>query len=134
MEVEKVIRSLLTTDTDLLALTQEIWPVALPKSKNAQKYVITHVISNVLRPTIDGHHKLNLYTARVQCDCVAPTYAEMIELVRAVRLACNFKRGTIAGAQVTSVVLALEGPQIFDDEQRLYLQPVDFIITYQQGA
>lgn len=133
MKIEAVMRSLLKSDVGVAALTDQVWPVVLPKGNPAQKYITTQVISNLPRPTIDGFHKLNLYTARVQCDCVAPTYPELVALVEAVRVACNFKRGTIATAQVTSVVLALEGPQSFDDEQRLFMQPVDFIITYQLG-
>ena len=136
MKIEAVIRSLLTTDAAVVALVADrVWPVAIPNglSPDGQPYIVTQVISNVMRPTIDGHHKLNLYQARVQVDCVASSYPELCSLVEKVRLACNFKRGTIATARVTSVTLALEGPQNFDDEQRLFVQPVDFIIIYDQG-
>lgn len=135
MKVEKVIRSLLTSDPGVTALvsSDNIYPVALPRGIKISTYIVTQVISNVMRPTIDGHHKQNLYQARVQVDCVAPLYPALCALVEAVRLACNFKRGTIASARVTSVSLALEGPQNFDDEQRLFIQPVDFIIIYDQG-
>ena len=134
MKVEGIIRELLTTDAGVTAIVgANVHPVALPKGNNAQTYLVTQVISNVMRPTIDGHHKQNLYQARVQVDCVAPTYAGLCALVQAARLACNFKRGTIATARVTSVSLALEGPQNFDDQQRLFVQPVDFIIIYDQG-
>lgn len=134
MKAEQIIYSLLTNDAALAAIVgTDIYPVALPRNVKASTYVVTQVISNIMRPTIDGHHKQNLYQARVQIDCVATLYPKLCELVQAVRLACNFKRGTIAGARVTSVSLALEGPQNFDDEQRLFVQPVDFIIIYDQG-
>lgn len=134
MKVEQVIRSLLTGDAGVTGLVDtDIYPVAVEKGKQPKTYLVTQVISNIIRPTIDGHHKQNLYQARVQVDCVAPSYPKLCELVEKVRLACNFKRGTIASARVTSVSLALEGPQNFDDEQRLFVQPVDFIIIYDQG-
>jgi hypothetical protein len=125
---------LLAEPTLTTLVGNNIYPVVLPKSIKAKPYCIYQVISNMPMPTIDGANQKNLYEARIQVTCVSGNYPELKTLVPAVRNSMHLKRGIIAGVQVTSSVLALEGSEDFDEGSESYVQPLDFKVIYELGA
>lgn len=133
MKIEKVAKTLLNVPAITALVSDRVYPVIIPKSVGSPaNYVVFQVISNVPRPTIDAFSSYNAYSARLQVTAAAATYAELKSIVQAIRNALHLQRGTIAGVNVTSVVLAVEGPEDFDGTENVFVQPVDFLVTYRE--
>lgn len=133
MKIEKVINTLLNVPGITGKVGQRIYPVILPKSQGSpQSYIVFQVISNVPRLTLDATQGFKGFQARVQVNAAARTYSELKALVQSVRDALHLQRGTIAGVNVTSIVLSAEGPEDFDASENVYVQPVDFMVTHRE--
>lgn len=130
---EKIMRSLLLADAGVTALVgTDIYPSVIPEGKEPSRSLVVEVLENRPLPTIDGINQVAaLYEARVSVACVAKTYADVKALTAAVRAAAHLKRGSAAGRWVISSVLESEGPDEYGIEQGVFLQAVDYTITYQ---
>lgn len=132
MRAEQVIYALLSEAAGVTALVgTRIYPGVLPQG-TALPALALEFISGVELPTVDATAGFNLLQARVQVTAIAKTYAEVKTVLEAVRAACNFQRGTIAGVHVVSVRRDTIGPDLRDDDVQLFTQSIDFGITYQE--
>lgn len=130
MRAEKVIRSLLLANPTISgAVANRIYPVTLPEGTVLPAIVLDH-ISTVEQPTIDANAPLALVESRISVTVISNDYTTLKTLTDACRVACNFKRGTIASVSVVSVRRALVGPEYKDDELRSYAQPQDFMVLH----
>ena len=113
-------------------VSTRIYPVMLPEGQQLPALVIDHV--STYRPAvIDAFAANHLAQARIQCNCLASDHTTCRSLADAVRTAAQFQRGSIASVTVVSVLHAGEGPATFDVDLKVFHQPIDFIITYQQS-
>jgi hypothetical protein len=132
MTPEKVIVALLEADAGVVALVgSRIFPSATTQGQ-ALPAIFYDVIADVPQPTLSASAGENVYVARVQLACVGATYTASRELGSAVRDACHLKHGVYAGAKVVSSVLALRGPDFANDAQGVFVNQMDFSITYQE--
>ena len=133
MKAEAVVNYLLSNDAPLAVLVgNNIYPVIVPEGESPARYAVYKLVSNVAQSTIDALSNFQLYKARVQVTLVANTYADLKTLVQTARDACNKKNGTINGIKVVSCMLALEGPDDYDDGTGFFIQPIDFQIFYHE--
>jgi hypothetical protein len=129
---EKVIHALLMQDAGVTALAgQRCYPGELPQGCAHPALTYEHVVSTEL-PTYAAPGDGALMRARIQVTCIADTYPAVKRLLAAVVAACNKARGLIADVQVISVVRDVVGPDDKGDDRGVRLQPVDFIVIYQE--
>jgi hypothetical protein len=74
-----------------------------------------------------------LRTERVQVTVYAANYASQKLLLALVRTACPNTRGTVNGVDVDSILPDGEGPDLFEQETRLYEQSRDFIVKWKSA-
>jgi hypothetical protein len=79
--------------------------------------------------SMDAQAEFSIVTERVQVTAMCKTYPEVKALLKLVRRACNFQRGTIAGENVVSIVRDTVGPDL-DDPAGNSFQSIDFKVTY----
>ncbi|MER2537639.1 MAG: DUF3168 domain-containing protein [Azonexus sp.] len=130
MRAEAVIYSLLTVAAGVTALVgPRIYPQVIAQD---QPYpaIMFHKISAIRMPHISASLGANLVEARIQVSAFAKSYPEVKTLAEEIRKALIYKSGTYAGVQVVAVLFDLEGPDQFDDSNRIYYQPLDFLITH----
>lgn len=89
-------------------------------------------ISLVPLGAIDAQAEFALVVSRVQVTVEAKDYASMCALISAVRKACNYQRGAIAGVNVVSVLRDIEGPDPDENDAQIYDQVIDFKVTYHE--
>ena len=133
MSAEKIMRALLLADSGVTALVgSDIYPGVIPEGREPVRSLVVALLDNEPQPTIDGINQAPLmFRALVSVACVAKTYADVKALVGAVRTAAHLKRGSVAGAWLISSVLQSEGPDEYGIDQGVFLQAVDYTITYQ---
>lgn len=132
MSAEKVINALLTGASGVTSIVgTNVWPVFLPLGKTPPA-VVYQTVSAVRLPVIDAYASAHPTRARVQLDLMAATYAEVKQLREAVKSACQFQRGSIAGVTVISVLHGGEGVDAYVEALRLFHQTVDFIVTFNE--
>lgn len=133
MKIELVINTLLNVAGVTALVGTRIYPVVIPKSAGSPvAYVVYMVVSNAPRPTIDGGGGYKGYVARIQVTAAAATHSQLKAVVQAVRDALHLQRGTIAGVNVTSVALVGEGPEDYDSGEKLFVQPIDFMVVHRE--
>jgi len=128
-----VIRSLLAANSALTSqvpasrIMAGVIPLntALPAISIAQ-------ISGVQRPTVGMNEATKFYTDRVQVTCMAKTYPVQKQILALVQAACPNTHATVNGVDCDSVIQDTIGPDIFDADQSLYFQSVDFKVTYRR--
>ena len=133
MSAEKIMRALLLADSGVTALVgSDIYPGVIPEGREPVRSLVVALLDNEPQPTIDGINQAPLmFRALVSVACVAKTYADVKSLVGAVRTAAHLKRGSVAGAWLILSVLQSEGPDEYGIDQGVFLQAVDYTITYQ---
>lgn len=94
--------------------------------------IVYQLIADVPTPPLAASTGLNVYTGRVQVSCMGRTFAESRSLGSAVRSACHLRYGVIAGVQVVSCVMALRGPDFYDQSLGAHINTLDFSITYRE--
>lgn len=129
----KIIRALLVANAPVLALVPAVSIVAgeLPQGTVLPAIGITEV-STVELPRVDAYSQYTLVDARVQVTLIAATRPAQRQLRDAVRKACNYQRGSIAGATVVSVRRIGNGPDFNDPDTGFYMQTVDYSVIYQE--
>lgn len=131
MSAEKIIFALLAAHAPLVAVVpaSRIAPGPLPQGV-ALPAIATNLISNRARHTVSTAEARRLWISRMQCTALTASYAEQKRLIRLIDDACRYKRGTIAGFTGVSVIPELEGPDMRDDATVVYMQTIDFMVTY----
>lgn len=134
MSAVKVMRALLVADAPVLALVPAARIVAgvLPQGTALPAIAITEV-STIELPRVDANSLYTLADARVQVTLIATSYAAQKLLLDAVRKACNYERGSIAGVTVVSVRRAGNGPDFNDADTGFYMQTVDYSVIYHEA-
>lgn len=130
MSAIKIIRSLLVSDTDLVALVPSSRIVAgIPAQGMALPLLSLTEISRVDRNLIKGS-STSRSTSRVQVTVMAASYPAQKALLAAVRHAARSKVGDLSGLINVSVLLDGTGPDFMDNETAIYQQGQDFMITF----
>lgn len=126
-----IVLALLAGAADVTAQVpaQQIHPGAPPPAAAATPALFVGDIATVPEPGLDGRAAFSLMTCQVQVTAVSGDYGQVKALIDAVRRACNFQSGRIAGFDVVSILRAQTGPDTIDDAG-MYRQPIDFSVTY----
>lgn len=134
MSAVKVMLALLVADAPVLALVSAARIVAgvLPQGTALPAIAITEV-STIELPRVDANSPTTLADSRVQVTLIATSYPLQKQLLNAVRRACNYKRGSIAGITVVSVRRAGNGPDFNDADTGFYMQTVDYTVIYHEA-
>ena len=131
MSAEKIITALLRAHSPLVAVVStRIGPGPLPQG-TALPALATNLISNVRRNTVSTAEAAQLFRSRMQITVLASSYSQQKALIRLVSDACKYQRGTIAGSTGVSVLPDIEGPDMRDDDASIYMQTIDFSVSYQ---
>lgn len=132
MRAEKVIRSLLMAASGVTAIVST--RCYAPPLKQGQTYpaLLVEAVSTAPIPTIDASASYRLVRARIQVTAYAADLSTVKSLVEAVRVACDYKHGTIADVSVASVLCELVGPDEYVEGLYLYRQLVDFYVTLKE--
>lgn len=130
---EKAIYSLLKNYAPLTAIVPvaRIFTGLIPQDAALPALSYSHV-STVENTTIDAQSLYALVTSRIQVSVASKDYAQVKELIKQIRQACNYQRGTINGVLVTSIVRELIGPDFRDDESKVNFQSIDFRVVYHE--
>lgn len=133
MSGPRVIVALLKADAALLALVPVtgIYAGEIPQSAPLPALAYAS-ISEVERPTIAGTEALTLVDERMQITIAGKSYPAKKAVLDAVRLACNKRRGLVAGVRVQNVRHAGVGPDLDNTETAVFTQSIDFFVTYLQ--
>lgn len=132
MSAEKVIFNLLKNDAGIVALVgAKIFAGVIPQETVLPAIAYNH-ISTTERTTVAMTEASTLATSRIEVAVQAKDYPQQKQLIKAVRKACKNKRGTIAGVPVHSVIVGTVGPDMRDDDAVIYMQTIDFIVTYSE--
>lgn len=130
MSAEKIITALLRAHSPLVAVVStRIGPGPLPQG-TALPALATNLISNVRRNTVGTREAAQLFRSRMQVTVLASSYAQQKQLIRLVADACKYQRGTVAGVAGVSVLPDIEGPDMRDDDATIYMQTIDFAVSY----
>jgi hypothetical protein len=133
MKVELVPAYILANDAGISAANgANLWPVVVPKGQRPNTYIVWRVVSNVMRQTIDAGQSFKAWRARIEITVGAGDYLSLKNLVQAVRTAMNLQRGIINSVQVDLIMLALEGAEYYDDGSQVFVQTLDFYISYHE--
>ncbi len=134
MSAVKVIRALLAVDAAVLSLLPAVRIIAgvLPQGTLLPAVAITEV-STMEVGHIDAQAPTTLAEGRVQVTVITASYPAQKALLDAVRRACNYERGSIAGVPVVSVRRSANGPDFNDPESGFYMQSVDFRVIYHEA-
>lgn len=133
MSAVKAIRALLIANAPVIAICPAAKIVAgiVPQATALPALSILHVVTTNISH-IDAQAEFALVTSRVQVTAMASDYPGVQSLIAAVRKACNYQRGTLAGANVASVVRDTVGPYFASDDAKIHYQTIDFKVTYHE--
>lgn len=133
MNVDPVVYALLSGAGAVTAIVgTRIYPVMLPQSQPTPA-IVYELISSPRLGVIDARDTTHLTRARVQINLLSADHTVLRTLRDAVMAAMQFERGSIGGVTVHSVLPAGEGPDSYDQPLRLYLRPLDFLITHESS-
>jgi hypothetical protein len=131
MRGEAVVKALLEAYPGVTAIVStRIQPAPLPETL-ALPAIATRHITTIDLPTIDAQ-SYGLVRSRIEVTAVTKTYPVQKQLLEQVRLALQYRRGTIAGYEVVSVVRDNVGPDLRDDDKMIFSQSVDFVLTLKE--
>jgi hypothetical protein len=133
MSAEKVLNALLKADAALVALVgaDNIFPGVIPQGTELPAVAYNH-ISTVERTTLAMNESKVVTTSRIEVAVQAKTYPSQKAVLAAVRAACKNRQGTIAGVYVHSVLRDTVGPDMRDDDAGIYMQTIDFKVTFDE--
>jgi hypothetical protein len=133
MSAVKAVRALLAASAPVIAICPAVRIMAgiVPQGTAMPSLSIMHV-STVPISHVDAQAEFNVVTSRVQVTIMASSYAGVKPLLDAVRKACNYQRGTIAGVDVASILRDTVGPDFSNDDASVYYQTIDFKVTFHE--
>lgn len=132
MSPEKVLVALLKADAAVVAaVADRIYPAGAMQAATFPA-LFFHVVSDVPQPPLSASVGENVSVARVQLSCQAESYTDASALCALAQAACHLKYGVVAGVKVVSCLLALRGPDYYDEQQCVFINSLDFSITYQE--
>jgi hypothetical protein len=127
-----VTRYLLANNTALTAVVPaaRIMAGVLPEGIALPAIAVTHV--STLRKNFVAETQVDWCTSRVQVTAMAGTYPDVKSILALVRAALPRSRGLVDGVQVDAIVSDVEGPDFRDDEEGIFCQSHDFVVTYNE--
>lgn len=137
MSAEAVVYALLTGAGPVAAIVGSgagalVYPGLLPEGvKPTPAAIVYTLVSAMPMPAIDATAATHMTRSRVQVDLLSASYPQLRTLRDAVVAALRFQRGAIAGFQVVSVMLDLEGPVTHDEQLGLWHRPLDFVVIHE---
>lgn len=133
MSAVKAIRALLVAASPITAIcpAARIISGVVPQGTAMPAISLLHV-STVPFARMDAQAEFNIVTSRVQVTIMASSYPGVKPLLDAVRKACNYQRGVLAGVDVVSIVRDTVGPDFSNDEASIYYQTIDFKVTFHE--
>lgn len=126
-----IVRTLLVANAGLIAVVPaaKIMAGALPL-KTAVPAISITLVSGVPYKTMKMATSGNLWTDRVQVTVEAGTYPQQKSVLALVRAALPSTRGTVGSFTCDSISMDLEGPDMFDAAENIYVGSQDFIVRY----
>lgn len=104
--------------------------MVLPQGKTFP--AITFEVVSAQRPgAIDAYAPTHLTRTRVQVNALAQNHPAVVALIEAIKAALQFQRGVFNGITTHSVLHAGEGPEQYDQQLGVFMQPIDFLITHE---
>jgi hypothetical protein len=139
MRAEKAVHTLLAAASAVTTLlgapqapaTANIWAGQAPQGVAFPVIVVEHISARELT-TIDANSAFGLNQARLQVTAIAKTYNDVKAVLEQIRIALNYQRGTVSGVRVISIIRDTVGPDLRDDDRKLFSQSIDFQVTYQE--
>lgn len=133
MSAVKVVRALLIASAPVAVIVPaaKIAAGTVPQATVLPAISITHV-GTIPLSRIDAQADFALVTSRVQATVMAKDYATVKAVLVAMRKACNYQRGIIAGVSVASILCDMVGPDFANDDATIYYQSIDFKVAYQE--
>lgn len=130
MSAEKIIHALLRADAEVAeGVGTRIYPGFVPLGVAIPAIAYTH-ISTVEEEHIDAQVPAALVHSRIQVTVFAAAYPAQKKLLAAVRRACNYERGLIADTRVVCVRRLSVGPDLSNADAGIYMQSLDFLVTF----
>jgi hypothetical protein len=129
--VAAILELLVASDVVAICPATDIVAGVVAQGADLPAISIMH-ISTVPFAAMDAQAEFNLVTSRVQVTAMAKDYPTVKTLLGAVRMACNYRRGLLAGVQVVSVVRDTVGPDLADDDATIHFQSMDFKVTFHE--
>ena len=126
-----IIRSILAANTALTAQVPatKILAGVIPLNTVLPAISIAQ-ISGVQNNTLGMNGAKYLATDRVQVTVMAKTYPTQKQILELVRAACPNTRGIINTFACDSILPDTTGPDIYDSENIIYFQSLDFKVTF----
>jgi hypothetical protein len=128
----KAIRYLLANNAPLVAVV----PVAKIKAGPIQQGTTLPAISvshvSTMRRYAIASAPAEFCTSRVQITVMAKSYPEQKSILTLIRAALPRTRGSVNGVIVDSLLKDIDGPDFREDEVEIYMQSLDYIITYSE--
>lgn len=130
MSGRAVIYALLSRSAALSArVSDRIFDVEIPQDAILPAIAYTF-ISGAPRNTVSTAEPTKHRRERIQVTVAAKTYPEQVELIDLVSQACANFRGDIADVIDATTLEDITGPDLRDSDSSLYMQTIDFTVTY----
>lgn len=128
----KVVTYLLTHNSSLNAVvsTSNIMAGIIPQRAVLPAIAISHV--STIRHKHISAGSTYFCRSRVQVTVQASDYPTVKAIAALVRGALPRTRGSIGGVNVDSILHELDGPDWCDDDAKIYMQSLDYMITYNE--
>lgn len=134
MSAETVTYALLSGAGPVTAIVgTRIFPVILPEKQPTPALVYTLISGPRSSRSGAANEPTHLTRSRVQIDVMSADHAVSATLRDAVVAAMQYQRGVIGGTTVHSIEPAdpLDGPVMFDKDLRVFVRPLDFIVSHE---
>lgn len=131
MSAESAVIALLGAAAPVTALVSDrIYPGMLPEGHPLPALVVEHITS-VRLGRLDAQAATHPVRTRMQVNLLAATYPQLKALRDAVTSALQYRRGSLGGSSVVSVLPDTEGPDTHDPAMGVYHQPIDFVVVHE---
>ena len=133
MSAGKIIYFLLANDLEVSALTgTRIMGGIIPQATPLPAIAFNHLASVERNKVISLNENISIISSVMEVSAHTKSYAQTKALLFSVRNALRNRRGTLAGFVVHSVLMENIGPDLVDDDAKIYSQSIDFQVTYAQ--
>lgn len=133
MSAEKVITALLKAAPGVTALVgPRIFAGVIPQGTALPACAYNHISTVERNQALSMNEAVTVATSRIEVAAHAKDYPTQKALLSAIRTACRNKRGVFNGVTVESVLADTVGPDLRDDDAGIYMQTMDFKVTFKQ--
>lgn len=133
MSAVKVIRALLLAHAPVTSIVGKKVFAGVIDQGVALPALAVREISRSERKTASLNESTVMVTSRVQVSVLANTYPELKALLQATKLSAGSHTGTIAGVSVRAVTREAVGPEMSNDDAKIFEQSRDFMVVFQES-